>query len=131
VGLGLQSDDWVGERSVNPLSQLSNRRLVGTVLDRVEQAQSLGGVEELSDLREVGVRDVTVLGESVELVSYRGMAEVDGQQVAVVVNLLAVEHGDDVVVALGVHEASLDETATHARLVEAIEHAARDGDAEN
>jgi hypothetical protein len=35
---------------------------------------------------------------------------------------MAVEHGDDVVLALGVHGDAMDEGATMAGLMEAIEH---------
>lgn len=115
-------DIEVANTSVNPLLQLSNRELVGFVLERASDLRELGGIENASDLREVGVRNVTMLGSPTQLVSYAGTAEVEGQRVAIVANVAVVEHGDDVVVALGVHEETLDETETHAALVERAVH---------
>lgn len=112
----------VENRSVNPTSQLSNRELVQFVLARVTDLRDLGNVGNASDLREHGSRNVTMLGTPTRLVSYAGTVEVDGRRVAAVVNVAVVEHGDDVVVALGIHDETLDETATHAALVERVEH---------
>jgi hypothetical protein len=109
-------------QSMNPLTQLSNRELASFVLDRVSDLRTAGGVANVSDLREVGSRNVTVLGEPARTVSYAGTAEVDGQRAGVVVDVTVVEHGEDVVVALGVYGDALDETATHVRLVERMEH---------
>lgn len=115
-------DAEVAGTSVNPLRQLSNRELVGFVLERVGDIREVGGIENASDLREVGVRNVTMLGAPAQLVSYAGTAEIDGQRVGVVVNVAVVDHDDDVVVALGIHEDRLDEAGTHATLVEAVVH---------
>lgn len=112
----------VADRSVNPLSQLSNRELIQFGIDRMTDLRGVGGIEDVSDLRETGTRNVTMLGTDTELVSYTGTAVVDGRRVAVVFNLAMVEHGDDIVVALGIHEETLDETAAHAALVEAVVH---------
>lgn len=109
-------------RSVNPLAQLSNRNLVGTVVEQASRLDSLSGVGGVSDLREIGVQQVTVLGTETELTSYAGTADVDGERVSVVVNIAVVEHADDVVVVLGVHEDHLDESATHAALAELVVH---------
>lgn len=112
----------VEDRSVNPLSQLSNRALVGVVLERSAQMGALAGIDDVSDLREVEVHSVTLLGTPTNLTSYAGTAEIDGRRVAVVVNLAVVEHGDDVVVVLGVHEERLNESATHALLAGRVVH---------
>lgn len=112
----------VADRSVNPLGQLSNRELVRTVLDRGAELRGLGGVEGLSDLREHGAQNVTMLGTPVQAVSYVGTADIDGRRIAVVVNIAVVEHEGDVVVALGVHDETRDETATHVALIERVEH---------
>lgn len=121
-------DVEVAGTSVNPLRQLSNRELVKFVLERVTDLRVLGGVDDVTDLREVGARNVTVLGTPTQLASYAGTAELEGESVAIVVSVAAVDHEGDVVVALGVHEATLDETTTHAALVERIVHeGAEDG----
>lgn len=115
-------DVGVANRSVNPASQLSNREVVGFVLERVVDLQALGGLENVSELSERGVRNVTVLGTPTQMASYAGTAEVDGQRAGVVVNVAVVEHEGDVVVAVGVHSESVDESPAHAALVEEIEH---------
>lgn len=112
----------VADRSVNPLGRLSNRELVGFVLERATRLGGLAGVDGVSDLRQVGVRNATVLGTPTQVTSYGGTAEVDGQRAGVVVNVAVVEHGEDVIVAVGVHDEALDERATQAALVERIEH---------
>lgn len=113
---------------MNPLTQLSNRELTTFVLDRATDLRVAGGVGNLSDLREVGSRDVTVLGVPTWTVSYSGTAEVDGKRTGVVVDGTVVEHGEDVVVALGVYGDTLDETATHVALVEKVERGGSSGD---
>jgi hypothetical protein len=112
----------VAGESVNPLGQLSNRELVSVALDQVTDLRAMGGIENVTDLREVGSRNVTVLGTPTRTVSYAGTAEIEDERLGVVVDLTVVEHGDDVVVALGVYEESLDETPNHVALVERIEH---------
>jgi hypothetical protein len=81
-----------------------------------------GEVDDVSDLREVGVRNVTVLGEQTRTTTYAGTAEVEGERVGVVVDVTVVEHGEDVVVALGIYEETLDETSNHVALVRRMEH---------
>ena len=66
-------------------------------------------VDDVSDLREVSSRNVTVLGEPARTVSYAGTAEVDGERIGVVVDVTVVEHGEDVVIALGIYGDVLDD----------------------
>ncbi|KAB1196885.1 MULTISPECIES: DUF6517 family protein [Haloferax] len=126
----------VAGQSVNPIANLGNRELVGTGLELLSDAQALGSVPEVNGLREVSARDVTILGEETELVTYEGTVVVeagettiDGESVAyeggsaeVRIHVATVEHDDDVVVVIGVHEASVDETDAIASLASAIEH---------
>lgn len=108
--------------SVNPLAYLSNRELVSFTLNRTTDLRVLAGIENVSDLSEAGVRDVTVLGTETQTVSYVGTAEIDGNRTGIVVDVTAVEHGDDVVVAVGIYGDALDETENHVALVRRIEH---------
>ena len=109
-------------QSVNPFAQLSNRELVLFALERAADLRVAGGVDDVSDLREVGVRTVTVLGERTRTTTYAGTAEVEGERVGVVVDVTVVEHGEDVVVALGIYGETLDETSNHVALVRRMEH---------
>ena len=133
-------------QSVNPFAHLSNRELVAQLLDLVVEAGAATGtnVTDVADLREAGVRERTVLGQSTEVttdtatVRYGSVTDIGtapataagvgaadgGATEPVFVHLTAVEHGDDVVFALGVHGESMDEAATMADLMEAIEHEA-------
>jgi hypothetical protein len=115
-------DVKVEGRSMNPFTQLSNREFVLFVLERVTDLRVAGEVDDVSDLREVGVRNVTVLGEQTRTTTYAGTAEVEGERVGVVVDVTVVEHGEDVVVALGIYEETLDETSNHVALVRRMEH---------
>lgn len=115
-------DVKVEGRSVNPFTQLSNREFVLFALERVTDLRVAGEVDDASDLREVGVRNVTVLGEQTRTTTYAGTAEVEGERVGVVVDVTVVEHGEDVVVALGIYEETLDETSNHVALVRRMEH---------
>ncbi|RDZ65392.1 hypothetical protein C5B90_03230 [Haloferax sp. Atlit-12N] len=126
----------VAGQSVNPLSNLGNRELVATGLDLLADAQALGNVPEVNGVREVGARNVTMLGSKTELVTYAGTVEVeagetavDGETVAyeggtaeVRLHLATVEHDGDVVVLLAVHGADVDESEAVAALAGAVEH---------
>jgi hypothetical protein len=148
-------------QSVNPFAHLSNRELVAQLFDLVAEVDNATGasgtlgtnVTGIADLRETGVQDRVVLGQSVEVVTYTatvrhgevtatpGSSSFDtetsptaasgaetsptvaaGDTTTVRLHLTAVEHGDDVVLALGVHGDGMDEGATMADLMAAIEH---------
>jgi hypothetical protein len=105
-------------------------------------------VADAAALRETGARPVTVLGTETEMVTYaatvragaasaaptpaadttdapdaRGASDAAGDR-SLVVHLVAVEHDDDVVLAVGVHDDRMDEAAAMASLMAAIEHEA-------
>jgi hypothetical protein len=152
----------IENQSVNPFAQLSNRGVVAELFEVVATADDATGslvegvsadVTEVGRLEERGVQNRTVLGRTVEVVTYAATVRVDTAAAAVdagtatsttgpesasaagatrtlLVHLMAVEHGDDVVFAMGVHGDDVDETETIAALMEAIEHeAAADVDA--
>jgi hypothetical protein len=138
-------------QSVNPFAHLTNRELVARLVDLVAEADNATGasgtlganVTDVARLRETGVQNRTVLGQSVEVVTYSAVVRVEsvgsstvagtptpaasatpGGERTLSVHLMAVEHGEDVVVALGVHDDTMDEGETIAALMEAIEHEA-------
>ena len=115
-------DVEIAGESLNPLTQLSNRELTRFVFERMAEAQSVGGISGASGLREVGVRNVTVLDSTAELVSYAGIADLDDRNASVIITVLSVRHGSDVIVALGVAPATEAEIETQAALARAIEH---------
>ncbi|WP_411968147.1 DUF6517 family protein [Haloferax sp. YSSS75] len=126
----------VAGQSVNPLANLGNRELVGVGLDYLTDAQALGNVPEVNGVREVGSRNVTILGEEAELVTYAGTvvlepgtAIIEGESVAhdggsaeVRIHVATVEHDGDVVVVFAIHGADVDETDAIVALAGAVEH---------
>lgn len=108
--------------SVNPIARLTDREAVGWALERADALAAVGGVSEVGSLGEVDVRSRTVLGVPTEVVTYAGTATVEGRGTAVLVHVATVEHGDDVILAVGVHPAGVDESESVAALVEGIEH---------
>jgi len=138
-------------QSVNPFAHLTNRQLVGRLFDVVAEVDNATGasgtlganVPDVARLRETGVQNRTVLGRPVEVVTYSASVRVEpagpataagtpppsgsvtpAEDRSISVHLMAVEHGEDVVVALGVHGETMDEGETIAALMEAIEHEA-------
>jgi hypothetical protein len=136
-------------QSVNPFAHLSNRGVVAELFEVIAEADNATGgvvdgvsanVTELARFDEQGVQNRTVLGQRVEVVTYAATVQVDtaaatsgvttpadasadaGTTRTLLVHLMAAEHGEDVVFAMGVHEEELDEAETIAALMEAIEH---------
>lgn len=122
-------DREVRGESLNPLVRLTDREAVEWTLERVDglagfAADASGlAVGDVGSLREVGVTERTILGERTEVVTYAGTATVDGRPTGALVHFAAVEHGEDVILVVGVHAAAFDETANLGALMEQIEHA--------
>jgi hypothetical protein len=134
-------------QSVNPFAQLSNRGVVSELFEVVAEADNATGgvvdgmsanVTEVARLEETGVQNRTVLGQTVEVVTYTATVQVEAATTAgpsepessadaettrtLLVHLMAVEHGEDVVFAMGVHGDDMDEDETITSLMETIEH---------
>lgn len=109
-------------RTVNPLGSLTDRRLAETLLEQLRTLRDTGDVSDVNDVRLVGSENRTVLGETVAIDTYSATVDVDGEPTAVRFHLAVVEHGDDLVVALGVHPEAMTEDAAIAELFEHIEH---------
>ncbi|MFC4359960.1 DUF6517 family protein [Halobium salinum] len=116
----------VAGQSANPFAHATNAELTERAFALLDRAKALGGTEyeDLGDVRELAREERTVLGGSAEVVSFAATATVDGNPTEVRLHVVSVEHGDDVVVALGVHEVGFDESAALAGMMERIEHAA-------
>lgn len=52
-------DEEAAGRSVNPLGHLSPREPVDRTLDRLADAQAVGGIPDIHDVREAGVTERT------------------------------------------------------------------------
>lgn len=118
-------DREVRGESLNPLVRFTDREAVGWALERVAGlAADASGftVGDVGSLREVGVTERTILGERAEVVTYAGTATVDGRPTGAIVHFAAVEHGDDVILVVGVHASDFDEADNVGTLAERIEH---------
>lgn len=112
----------VAGQSVNPFAHATNAELSERAFALLDRAKGTSEYGELADLREIDRGPRTVLGGSVDVVTFVASATVDGTPAELRVHVPSVEHGDDVVVALGVHEAGVDESAALGGLMERIEH---------
>lgn len=115
-------DVRVAGASVNPLRGAADPNVVRTGLELAGRARSLGGVENVTDLREQSVRNVTFLGTTTPLSTYAGVVETDAGRADVRVHVASVEHEGDVVVAVSVHPASMDERDAVSRMLAAAEY---------
>ncbi|WP_224269729.1 DUF6517 family protein [Haloprofundus salinisoli] len=115
--------------SANPLAGETNDELVERLLGLSNQVSG----DSVGELRRVGETERTILGEQATVVTYEGTVKannlsVDGsaaqsnESVPVRFHVATVSHGDDVVVALAMHPADLDEQETLLSLFERIEH---------
>jgi hypothetical protein len=104
-----------GQGPFNPADEWNNTELVL----RVQQEY-----DEIENIREEGERNRTVLGEETRVSEFRADAKAgDGVTVEVIIHVTKLQHGDDFVVAIGVHPAELDEEREHVNtMLDGIEH---------
>lgn len=112
----------VGGRTVNPLGQLGNREVANFLVARAAALRGFAGVGEVTELREVAAREVTMFGTPTTFTSYAGTAEAEGERTGIVVHVASVDHGGDVVVAIGLHGDEMDEADRQATLLERAVH---------
>lgn len=114
-------DVEVGGVGVNPLTSMSNREVIGFILERVAAA---GGASEtdVPELKQTGASQISLLGESTEVVHYRTTVEADGQDVPMRIHVATTRHDGDVLVLIGLHPDAIDEQDTILSLMESVEH---------
>ena len=110
-------DATVAGQSVNPLARLSGTELITRALEASGE-----GDGEVRDVEEVAVEERTILETETTVRSYEGVLETDEGDVPIAFHLATVEHGDDVIVLLGVHPQAFDERETQLGLMEVVEH---------
>lgn len=98
---------------LNPFANRSERRDV---------ARMLGEVNNTTPLDVTRRRNVTMLGQSTEMVTYETTNRTASGQRPILVHVAVTRHRGDTVVTVGVHPRSVDEAATMRRLVESIDH---------
>ena len=114
VVLSTPAVDVLG-RTFNPVGDWSERRIV---------RQLSSQYDGLSDVSHVNNRSVRVLGESRSVSKFSGRATaVGGQKIDVVLHVTKFRHGDDFVLAVGIHPARLpDEQGRVDELLRGVEH---------
>lgn len=115
-------DATVGGVSVNPLRGATDPSVVRTALGLAARARTTGAVENVTDLREESTAAVALLGETTAMTTYAGVVNTDAGRADVRVHVASVEHEGDVVLALAVHPASMDERAAVTRMLAAAEY---------
>ncbi|WP_224447372.1 DUF6517 family protein [Haloprofundus salilacus] len=115
--------------SANPLAGETNDELVERLLDL---SNGVTG-DSVGDLERVGETERTILGERATVVTYEGDVRADNvsvegsasqsnESMSVRFHVATVTHGDDVIVALAMHPADVDERDTVLSLFERVEH---------
>ena len=84
----------IAGQAMNPVGRMSHRQLV----DRA--TSDSGG---LRDVSQEGTRQTTVLGTETEVTRFSAIAEQQGQEIPVYVEVTRVQDGDDFVIAVGVY----------------------------
>ena len=102
-------------KSFNPLEKFDNRQLA---------EQFTGQLNDVSNVRKVSSRNVTMLGKTAEVTKFEATVTTTlGAQFDAHLHVTKVEHGDDIVVALGVYPAKLPgQQEKIDRLIRGIEH---------
>lgn len=110
-------DATVAGQSVNPLVRLSGTALVTRALEASDEADG-----DIRNVEEVAVEERTILGRETTVRSYEGILETDDGDVPIAFHLATVDHGDDVIVLLGIHPQEIDERETQLGLMESTQH---------
>ncbi|PSP64655.1 hypothetical protein BRC76_01445, partial [Halobacteriales archaeon QH_8_67_36] len=90
----------VAGRSLNPAASWSNERILEQVADQTGQ---------LNDLESDGNRTIESLGEEREVSAFNATTQIKGREVEVRAHVVSFEHEGDVVIAVAVHPAEIDE----------------------
>lgn len=128
-------DESVAGQSVNPLVRADGAELIRQLLNKVDQ-QGVGGNGtdiQTDDIEEVGEETQTILGEEDVTVSKLATtvdADVAGsngqngsvEDVPVLVYITTVQHGDDVIVLVGVHPEEIDQSDQLLSMMGSVEH---------
>ena len=103
----------VAGRSLNPAASWSNERILEQVADQTGQ---------LNDLESDGNRTIESLGEEREVSAFNATTQIKGREVEVRAHVVSFEHEGDVVIAVAVHPAEIDEQDNVDELIGSIEH---------
>ncbi|WP_266076477.1 DUF6517 family protein [Haladaptatus caseinilyticus] len=103
----------VADKPINPIARYSNKQLVEKFVSKYKN---------VDDIRETGTKNVTMLGTETTVSTFSATARSNGASIEVNIHVTKVEHGEDVVVVMGVYPKQLDESENIYRLIEGVEH---------
>lgn len=104
----------IAGQALNPLGRMDPRQLV-------EQVAKQSG--SLSDVQRQGTRSVSILGSDAEVVRFSAIAERQGQEVPVYVEVTRIGDDGDFVIAIGVYPQDSDEMQSQVTtMFRGIEH---------
>lgn len=104
----------IAGQALNPIGRMDPRQLV----EQIAQQQG-----NLRDVQREGTRNVTVLGTEEEVVRFSAVAEQQGVEVPVYVEVTRVSHDGDFVIALGIYPQGSDELRSQVTtLFRGVEH---------
>lgn len=104
----------IGGRTLNPVGDWSERRIV----ERLSSQYS-----GLNDVSHQDNRTVAALGEDRTVERFTGTARIQGQRIDVTLHVTKFQHGEDFVVAVGIHPEQLpDEQDRVDTLLSGVEH---------
>jgi len=90
----------VADREANPFARFSKRQLL-------EEVASRAGQGTIRDIREVGSRSASVLGDTVSFTEYEAIAQLEGQDVPIVLPIVRTTHDGDILGILGLYPKQL------------------------
>ncbi|WP_435317670.1 DUF6517 family protein [Haloarchaeobius sp. TZWSO28] len=93
--------DVIGQPQ-NPVGNMSNSDLIDQVLGQYQT-----GYGDISNVRQTGSEQVTMLGQQTEVTIFTGETTLEGQTVEINLYVTKVKHGDDYVIAIGGHPTKL------------------------
>jgi len=131
-------DITVAGQSLNPLARLSGADLITRVVD--QGLGRAGGDMSLKEIEQEDEVELTVLDETRTLPIFSATLEVDGGESAdgiagaengeikIRLYLLSITHGEDVLLAVGIHPAEVEASEDIQSMMAAIEHPVDEGE---
>ena len=99
---------------LNPIEEMDNEEVAELVQSEYQTVDNID---------QVGSREATLLGETVEVTKFRADAETQaGESVEVFIHIGKVASGDDFVLAIGVHPRDVDEQDDVDTMMAGVEH---------
>lgn len=110
----------IAGRSLNPLSDMSNRELLGEFMSQVD-----GDGGEVRNVSHEESFALQILGDGRTVDAFVGESDLEGEPIEVEITMTSFEHEDDLIVLLGsLPRALTEESANVEVLMESVEHPA-------